>query len=310
MSTPMPESAATENDVGLRAELVTQLGLDAEAVARIFEVMQATDLRFGEAAMQLGLATQEDVDAATARVRDRRPAGDAAGLIENTIRRISADRRLVVRQGERVTPGPRLILAHDADSPRSERLRALRTELLLLNEAKRSANVIAVVSPGAGEGRSQLSAELAIAFAQLGRRTLLVDADLRNPQQHVLFGTNNDIGLSTSILRFEKPIYHPVTGLPQMHLLTAGPPPANPLELLSDGRFEKLITDWRNAYEFLVIDTPPVSKCADGLAVATLARRVLLLNRAQHTSYAGTRDLLRRLATTRSTIVGAVLNHF
>jgi protein-tyrosine kinase len=95
-----------------------------------------------------------------------------------------------------------------------------------------------------------------------------------------------------------------------MHLLTAGPTPTNPLELLSDGRFEKLVTEWRNAYEFLVLDTPPLSKCADGIAVATLAGRVLLLSRAQHTSYAGTRDMLRRLASTQSRILGAVINHF
>jgi protein-tyrosine kinase len=95
-----------------------------------------------------------------------------------------------------------------------------------------------------------------------------------------------------------------------MHLLTAGPVPPNPLELLSDGRFEKLVAEWRNNYEFLVLDTPPVSKCADGLAVATLAGRVLVLSRAQHTSYKSTRELMRRLATTQSKILGAVLNHF
>jgi protein-tyrosine kinase len=133
---------------------------------------------------------------------------------------------------------------------------------------------------------------------------------LRNPQQHAFFGAVNAHGLTKVITNFEKPIYHPVLGLPQMHLLTAGPTPSNPLELLSDGRFEKLVTEWRNSYEFLVLDTPPLSKCADGIAVATLAGRVLLLSRAQHTSYAGTRDMLRRLATTQSRILGAVINHF
>ena len=95
-----------------------------------------------------------------------------------------------------------------------------------------------------------------------------------------------------------------------MHLLTAGEIPPNPLELLSDGRFEKLMADWRNNYEFLVLDTPPVSQCADGLAIATLAGRVLVLSRAQHTPYKNTREMLRRLATTQSRILGAVMNHF
>ncbi len=283
--------------------------LDAHALAKIFEVMQTTDLSFTDAALRLGLFTRADVDEALHRTRAGAPK-EEPGLIESAVNRISSSRRIVLRHGERVTPGRQLILAHDQDNPRSERLRALRTELLLLNEATRGAKIVAVVSPCSGEGRSQLAAELAIAFAQLDRRTLLVDADLRSPRQHALFGSTNDLGLSNTIANFQRPVYHPVVGLPQMHLFTAGPVPPNPLELLSDGRFEKLVTEWRNHYEFLVFDTPPISKYADGLAVATLAARVLVLSRAQHTSYQSTRDMLRRLATTQSKILGAVLNHF
>jgi protein-tyrosine kinase len=304
---PMDSEPDSEKD--LRAELVGYFHFDAQAVGKIFELMQAGAVSFSDAAIQLKLVTRGEVDEALARSRARHPSHET-GLVEAAIRRVSSDKRIVVRHGEVVIPGSRLILAHDADSPRSERLRGLRTELLLLNEGTRGANVAAIVSPGSGEGRSQLSAELAIAFAQLGRRTLLVDADLRNPQQHSLFGATNEHGLSKIISNFEKPIYHPVAGLPQMHLLTAGPAPPNPLELLSDGRFEKLVTEWRNSYEFLIFDTPPVSKTADAIAIATLAGRVLVLSRAQHTSYASTRNMLRRLATTQSRILGAVLNHF
>jgi capsular exopolysaccharide synthesis family protein len=203
-----------------------------------------------------------------------------------------------------------LILAHEPDNPRSERLRALRTELLLLHETGRGANMVAVLSAGSGEGRSQLSAELAISFAQLGRRTLLVDTDMRKPQQHVLFGSPNLQGLSLAITRRDRPYFHPVEGLPFMNLLTAGPIPPNPLELLSDGRFSNLITEWRNSYEFIVLDTPPVAECADGLAVATLVGNALVLSRAQHTTFKSTRALLRRLASTHSRLLGAVVNHF
>jgi receptor protein-tyrosine kinase len=181
---------------------------------------------------------------------------------------------------------------------------------LLLHETGPGANMVAVLSPGPGEGRSQLCGELAISFAQLGRRTLLVDADMRKPQQHVLFGSTNEHGLSQAIAHNEKPYYHPVTGLPFMHLLTAGPIPPNPLELLSDGRFSNLLNEWRNSYEFIVLDTPPVAQCADGLAVATMAARALVLSRAQHTTYKSTRALLRRLASTQSRLLGAVINHF
>ena len=310
MNVPSPVPDPKEDSsVEFSNSLIAELGLSDVAVRQIYELMNSMGTSFIDAATRLGILRPEAIEQAINRVRTEHPA-EEAGMIETAIRRISSDRRVVLRQGERVSPGPSLILAHDSDNPRSERLRALRTELLLLHEAGRGANMMAVLSPGSGEGRSQLCAELAISFAQLGRRTLLVDADMRKPQQHVLFGSTNQHGLSQAIGHNEKPYFHPVTGLPTLHLLTAGPIPPNPLELLSDGRFSNLLTDWRNAYEFIVLDTPPVDLFADGLAVATMAARALVLSRAQHTTYKGTKSLMRRLATTQSRLLGAVINHF
>jgi capsular exopolysaccharide synthesis family protein len=189
-------------------------------------------------------------------------------------------------------------------------MRALRTELLLLSETGRSANVVAIMSPSSGEGRSQLCAELALSFAQLGRRTLLVDADMRSPNQHILFRTSNQFGLSQAISQNTKPFLHPVKGVAHMYLLTAGLVPSNPLELLSDGRFQKLLSDWRSSYEFVVIDTPPVSRFADALAVATIVGRVIILSRAKLTSYKSTREMLRRLESTRAEVLGGIISHF
>jgi protein-tyrosine kinase len=298
-----------DTDVDINDKLIAELGLTGDSIEKIYEVMRSMNTTFADAAERLGLLRPDAFEQALLKIKSG-PAVEEEGMVETAIRRIAADRRVVLRQGERVAPSKKLVLAHDPDNPRSERLRALRTELLLQHETGRGANVLAVVSPGSGEGRSQLCAELAISFAQLGRRTLLVDADMRKPQQHVLFGSSNQHGLSQSIAHNEKPYYHPVTGLPFMHLLTAGPIPPNPLELLSDGRFSNLLNDWRNAYEFIVLDTPPVEECADGLAVATIAARALVLSRAQHTSFNSTRALLRRLASTQSRLLGAVINHF
>jgi receptor protein-tyrosine kinase len=297
------------SQVHLHAALISELGLSDVTVERIYEVMQSMSTTFVDAAHRLGIVPAEAIEQALQKIRAGQTVEDA-GMIETAIRRIASDRRVVLRQGERVKPSPKLIIAHDSENPRSERLRALRTELLLMHETGRGANIVAVLSSGSGEGRSQLCGELAISFAQLGRRTLLVDADMRKPQQHVLFGSTNLHGLSQAIALNEKPYFHPVDGLPFMHLLTAGPIPPNPLELLSDGRFSNLVTDWRNAYEFIVLDTPPVAQCADGLAVATMAARALVLSRAQHTTYKSTRALLRRLENTQSRLLGAVINHF
>jgi receptor protein-tyrosine kinase len=309
LNAPSAKGPAVDSDKEMRSVLISHFKLTPDTVDKIYAEMQLSDMSFTDVALRLGYVSPEQITEALLRTRGGL-AQNEAGLIESVIRRVSSDRRVVVRHGEDVKPGEQLILAHDPYNPRSERIRALRTELLLLNEGTRGANIVPVMSPCSGEGRSQLAAELAISFAQLGRRTLLVDADMRKPKQHVLFATSNDNGLSRAISAGEKPFFHPVVGLPLMHLLTAGPIPPNPLELLSDGRFEKLLSEWRNTYEFIVLDTPPVSLCADGMAVATLAARVLLVSRAQHTSYKTTRDMLRRLETTQSNILGAVLNHF
>ena len=213
--------------------------------------------------------------------------------------------------GERkAVPAERLMVAHHPYHPRGEQVRMLRTELLLRHEVNNNANIVAVLSPCPGEGRSQLAAELAITFAQLGRPTLLVDADLRNPQQHILFNADNTRGLSEALAQEQRPQFQSVARLPALSLLTAGPRAPTPLELLSDRYFEELVSEWRQNFQFVVIDTPPVSQYADGLAVATIVGRVLSLSRAKHTPYKDTRDMMRRLAATQSRILGAVINNF
>jgi capsular exopolysaccharide synthesis family protein len=207
-------------------------------------------------------------------------------------------------------PTPRLAAASDSLDPRCEKIRALRTELLLRSVAGYRANVIALLSPNTGDGRSQLAAELAIAFAQLDRPTLLVDADLRHPSQHLLFTADNKSGLAQAIAHGSTPCFQPVDGLRHLSLLTAGPTPDNAPELLLNRRFAELVADWRESFDFVVFDTAPVTEYSDGLAVASVIRRVLVLSRARHTPLKESRDMLRRLGAIRSEIVGAVINHF
>ena len=209
-----------------------------------------------------------------------------------------------------VEPSAALLMASDPRHPRCDKIRALRTELLLRYAANDGAEVIALLSPGAGEGRSLLAAELAIAFAQTGRPTLLVDADLRRSQQHVLFGTSLQTGLSQAVQHEAIPQVRAVLGLPRMALLTAGTLADNPLEMLSSSTFAAMIESWRASYKFVVIDTPPIAQFADGLAVANLAGSVLALSRAQHTRTRDMQDMLRRLTASHARVLGAVINHF
>jgi len=206
-------------------------------------------------------------------------------------------------------PARCLMLAHEPFSNHSERLRALRTELLLRREGV-GGMTMALLSPCAGEGRSQLAAELAIAFARMGRPTLLVDADLRRPRQHLLFQLENCYGLADALCGSSAPVPHRVEALPRLFVMTAGGAPPNPLELLANEQFRELVNQWRSQYGFVVFDTPPVSDYSDGLAVSTVVGQVLMLSRAQHTPYGEARALLRRLAATQARVLGSVINHF
>jgi protein-tyrosine kinase len=300
---------AREENAAL-AQLLMRSHLSADSVNNVYELMKTENLGFADAAVRLGLLTQEQVNDALSRARQNRNGSEPIGLVETAIRKIAADREIVLVQGEEVEPGPQLTLAHDANSLRSEKIRALRTELLLLSDASNGANTIVLLSACAAEGRSQLAAELAISFSQLGRRALLVDTDMRKPSQHMLFRCANRTGLSEAITSGQRPLFHPVKGLPHLSFLTSGSIPTNPLELLSDGRFERLLRDWRKSYDFVILDTPPIRDYADGLAIATLAGRCVVVSRGRHTSFNDTRNLLRRLATTQSQILGAVINYF
>ena len=298
-----------DDDGEIIEALIERCQLSPGAVADIYQAMQAMQLRFPDAAVHLGLVQPTEVEEVLAEVQ-KRHARRSSSIVERLMQRRSGLPSVTVRHSQMVVPGPQIILLHDPDCDRSERLRALRTQLLLLGEQSSRANLIALLSPCAGEGRSQLSAELAVAFSQLGRRTLLVDGDLRKPRQHLLFGAPNDWGLAQTLAVGEPPALYGVEGLPFLSLLTAGAPASNPLELLSGGRLGPLVSNWRYNYDFVVIDTPPVDPYADGLAVATMAGRVLVLSRLGFTAHKQMKGMLRRLAMTQSRILGAVINRF
>jgi protein-tyrosine kinase len=305
MKISQTSSMARRVDDGLLNFLIDQFGLSDEAAQQIRGMMQSEDLPCSEAAALSGLLTSEQLEEA-AKWSERQEQGSGGGLIESALRRSKGQLVPKPRLDEpEFKPGPQLVFAHDPYSARSEKIRALRTELLMLANAQ--AMTLAVVGSGAKEGRSLLAAELALAFAQMKRRTLLVDADMRNPTQHLLFQTGNAYGLAQIIDGTQAGLMYRIEGFPSMALLTAGTIPANPLELLSDSR---LANSWRQQYEYIIIDTPPISRYADGLTVATLAQRVLVVSRSKATTFKDLKETLRRIALTQSQVLGAVINDF
>jgi protein-tyrosine kinase len=203
-----------------------------------------------------------------------------------------------------------LFLAEDSKDPRAERIRTLRTRLQLPPVGSEQTSAIAITSPGPGEGRTRLAAEIAISFAQLGRRTLLVDADLRRPQLHLLFNARNGPGLSQALERGIAPHLCVVAGMPALYLLAAGSTARNPTDLFSQDRFKLIVDEWRKTFELVVIDTPPMTQYADGQAIAAVARRALTVSRANHTPFAAIEHMLRQLLVARSDVAGTVISHF
>jgi chain length determinant protein tyrosine kinase EpsG len=191
-----------------------------------------------------------------------------------------------------------------------EHLRVLRSQLMLRwfeNDARHAA--LAIVSPGQGEGRSWICANLAVLFAQLGKRTLLIDADLRRPRQHRIFGLPGRIGLSAILAgRGGHEVISEIVSVPGLSVLCAGAVPPNPQELLARNVFQKLISTMRSSYEVILVDTPAASTCADAGMVAARSGAALMVacqDRSSVPRVAALADDLRQFGVT---VVGAVLN--
>jgi protein-tyrosine kinase len=304
----VPISQIPDQDV--QDALVALYSLSNEALASINESMRSLNLRFADAALHTGLITQEQLDGAFEWIQ-RKGVQESGGIVEEVLRRNVLRRRaLVPWEGPQLRPTEQLIVAHDPAHPRAESIRSLSTELLMRTR-NQGGGIIALVSPCAAEGRSQLAAELAIAFAQLGRRTLLVDADLRHPTQHILFGAENDRGLTDALVDGGGTVrLFGIAEMPQLKLLPSGVLPPNPLELLSGIRFEQLATEWRRNFEFVILDTPPAAKSSDAIAVASVVGNVLVLSRADVTPFTALKEMARKLETTHARTLGAVIGRF
>jgi protein-tyrosine kinase len=236
-------------------------------------------------------------------------------------RLIPADdhRGVIARQGDALQPptdaggiGADLVVARQPFHPRSEELRALRTQLLIRwSIAGVTRRGLAVVSPGSGEGRSYVAANLAVLFSQLGERTLLIDADLRAPRQHRIFNIPDACGLSgvlsgradgDALIRI--PEFGPLSVLP------AGARPPNPQELLLRPAFSALLDRLEAQFDVILFDTPPAKPYADAQSLAIRAGSVVLLARKDHTALADATSVITALNATGTRIIGSVLNAF
>ena len=219
------------------------------------------------------------------------------------------------RMKEALTPADKTaatvpMLMNAPRSQAAEAFRGLRTSLLL-STPNLQPKVIAIVSSIATEGKTTVTANLGVSFAQRGESVLLIDADLRRSSLHSQFGlpyAKN--GMSTLLTQrsSEYGIVTPLEALPNLKLLPAGPHPPNPAELLGSKRMAELLQQFSTEYDRVLIDTPPILSVADSLALAHLADAVVLVVRsgvARKKAVMRVRDLLQRANTN---LVGVVFN--
>src|SRR5712671_847015 len=279
----------TRYDRRLGGILAEEGKLGAEDIEQVMELQQTNGLRFGEAALRLGLITEDDLRCAVAKQYDLPhllPGNESLS-------------------GE-------LVVAYEPFHPRAEELRALRTQLLMRwSNAGVRQRALAIASPGAREGRSYVAANLAVVFSQLGERTLLIDADLRAPRQHQIFNIPDRIGLSAVLCgRADRGAVVPVPEFGTLSLLPAGACPPNPQELLLKPAFATLLEELRTEFDVILFDTPPAKFYADAQSLAFRAGSVMMLARKDHTRFADTAGVIRELSDTGARIVGTVFNAF
>jgi len=201
-----------------------------------------------------------------------------------------------------------LVTDVNPNSPISESYRALRTNTQFA-AAGRLTQVIAVTSCEQSEGKTTTVANLAISFAQEGKKTLLIDADLRKPGQHKAFSISNRKGLSNYLAaqnELEQSLA--ATHIEHLTLLPAGQIPPNPAELLSSKRMDELLQKVREEYEIILIDTPPVLAVTDAQIAAAKSDGVLLVLRAGKVKKGQATKAKAALEHVGSRILGLVIN--
>ena len=203
-----------------------------------------------------------------------------------------------------------LILKNNPKSIISEDFRTVRTSLDFSLVGKNN-NSLVLTSTVPNEGKSFVSANLAIAFANTGKKVLLVDADMRLGRQHEIFELSNQAGLSNLLVetagdRLRK--YVQKTEIENLSVVTRGVTPPNPAELIDSKQMEKFIATAKSKYDYVIIDSAPVYNLADSLIISKKADRTMIVCRANKTNIDHVKDGLKSLQAIDANIAGVILN--
>ncbi len=289
---PIDEYAQTEQ-LGERSigEIIAKANnLTVEQIQGILAYQQQNSVRFGEAAVALGLANSDDVMWALAQQFHYPYSAENTNTLD-----------------------PELIVAARPFTEQAEAFRAIRSSLIMrLFSDERSKHALAIVSPEAGDGKTYFAANIAVAFSQLQGRTLIIDADMRNPRLHTLFKLkDHNTGLSSILSgRAASRVIQPVTGLPNLYVLPVGVTPPNPMELLERPGFALMMRELKTRFDRVIVDTPALSRGSDAAVISARAGAALVVTRQDRSSYPATLDLAKALRLAPIELIGTVMNQY
>ncbi len=265
--------------------------LTDEQIHDVLTYQKEHGVRFGVAAIRLGYTTEKDVMFALAR-QYRYPYALEGSDNYN----------------------PELVVGTDPFGEQAEEFRELRSQLLqgvLERRVEGRRPALAVVSPNVGDGKTFFAANLATAFSQLGGRTVLIDADLRTPRLHQVFGVDSQLGLSSVLAgRTKHQVVHRIPGIPSLYVVPVGAVPPNPLELVQGMAFSLLIREMTHRFDYVIVDTPSASHGADCRVIAARCGAALAIGRQGKTKMPDLQTLVTKVNKGGQRLAGVVMNEW
>ena len=285
-SQPRDETSVHDRSIG--SILSERKALSPERIEAILAHQREHGVRFGEAAIALGLATVDDVLWALSQ---------------------QFHYPYAPQESRRLTP--ELIALNQPYSHQAEAFRVIRSQIAARLKADEGQHAIAVISPDAGDGKTFLAANLAVSHAQLGESTLLIDADMRGPRQHEVFGISNDAGLSAILSgRSVNKVIQQITHIPTLYVLPVGITPPNPLELIERPAFRMLMTELKSKFEHVIVDTPAAVYGSDASVIASRCGVALVVARRNASRISALQDLVSSVASAPGKLAGVIVNNF
>jgi protein-tyrosine kinase len=259
--------------------------ISAESKEEILRFQSENNINFGEAAIALGLVTMAQITRALAH-QYQYDYSDAPSSPYSE----------------------ELYAIRDPFGEGSEVIRTLRSAIDVKWKAKSSSCIaLTVLSPDPMDGRSMLAANLAISFAQLGRKTLLIGGDMRKPTLEKYFGSNASGGLASYLAGLSELKYLKCDGIRGLRVLPSGNPPPNPQELISSSRWLQALDEWTRSNEVVIVDTPPATQYADALVLTAHVGACILLSKDGETQAKKLRTIADDVRRAGGSVLGGVL---